>query len=94
MCLVEIRLHPDDFWSRTPAEINYMAEYKANAQYYEWDRTRYLATMMLNTAMTKGKKTWKPKDLFELPTDKREPVELPTKEEFKQSVLRYSKFIN
>lgn len=57
-------------------------------QNVEWERTRYLASVMLQTVA--GKKKIKPTDLFKLPQDDahKPPIILSTKTKYKEVLER------
>jgi len=61
---------PDIFWCCTWNEAQLLAEAYHVKQNLEWERVRYLATMMYNTKVDKKHKMIDPTKLFKLPQDK------------------------
>ena len=62
---------PDTFWRQTWRENALIAEAHHNKMNLDWERTRYLATMVYNVNCQKKSQMIKPEDLFELPVDRK-----------------------
>lgn len=66
---------------------------KTDGIYHDWDICRYISTAALNSNPYL-KKAYKPRDLFELPTDNISLSEPPTKDEVRQMAMIANQFIN
>lgn len=62
---------PDTFWRQTWRENALIAEAYHNKINLDWERSRYLATMVYNVNCQKKSQMIKPEDLFELPVDRK-----------------------
>lgn len=60
---------PDIFWRSTWNEAQLLAEAYHIRQNLEWERCRYIATMLYNTKVDKKHKMINPDKLFKLPQD-------------------------
>jgi benzoyl-CoA reductase/2-hydroxyglutaryl-CoA dehydratase subunit BcrC/BadD/HgdB len=65
-------MHPDDFWKNTLNENIRFSEAHQIKENLEWERTRYIATMLVNVNAKKSHQRIQPKKLFKLPQDKKE----------------------
>jgi hypothetical protein len=61
---------PDVFWRQTWRENALIAESYHNKINLDWERSRYIATMVYNVNCSKKSQMIKPQDLFLLPVDK------------------------
>ena len=62
-------IRPADFWANTWTENQLLGESHSINNYLEWERTRYLATMLFNVNCTKRSQMITPDKLFPLPQD-------------------------
>ena len=65
-------INPDTFWKNTFNENIRLSESFQIKQNLEWERLRYLATMMINLKATKCSQRIQPTKLFKLPQDKKQ----------------------
>ena len=81
-------IDPDKFWNYTYKEVLLIGERYNFNQNLEWERTRYLASVMLQTVA--GKKKVKPTMLFKLPQDEanKKPVKPSTRSQFDKMMSR------
>ncbi len=63
-------IDPDKFWNNTWSENQLLGESYNIKQNLEWERTRYIATMIHNVNCSKKSQMKKPEDLLRLPQDK------------------------
>ena len=63
---------PDVFWNNTLNENIRLSEAYQIKNNLEWERLRYIATMMINLKATKASQRIQPQKLFPLPQDKKE----------------------
>lgn len=68
-------IDPDKFWSYTWKENQLLGEAHSIKQNLEWERTRYLATMIHNVNCQKKTHMKKPEDLLRLPQDEMREIE-------------------
>jgi hypothetical protein len=66
----QVGIRPNDFWSQTWAENQRLGESYNIKVNFQWEQTRYLATMIHNVNCTKKSQMIKPEKLFPLPQDK------------------------
>lgn len=62
-------ISPDLFWSNTWKENQLLGESYNIKQNLDWERTRYLATMIHNVNCQKKSQMKKPEDFIKLPQD-------------------------
>tara|TARA_R100001163_G_C4989316_1_gene142490 strand:- start:52 stop:366 length:315 start_codon:yes stop_codon:yes gene_type:complete len=62
-------IEPNTFWQNTFNENIRLSESFQIKQNLEWERLRYLATMMINLKATKSSQRIQPTKLFKLPHD-------------------------
>ena len=62
-------INPNDFWRNTLNENIRLSESYQIKQNLDWERLRYLATMMVNLKATKSSQRIQPTKLFKLPHD-------------------------
>lgn len=81
-----------DFYRLTMVEYHYVAKGFLLRDEREWQRTRWLATLLINIQLGKDKKV-DPEDLIKLPSDSLIKVKkpTPTREEFERAVAKYRK---
>ena len=85
-------IDPDRFWTSTLRELNLMCAFYTNNQMREWERTRNLEFSLYNVQYNQmnGKKMFKalkrPRDLYELTSDKPITVVKPPREESEKAV--------
>jgi hypothetical protein len=65
----QVGVHPKDFWQQTWKENHLMGESYLIKQNLEWERVRYLSTMIFNVNCQKRSQMIKPEKLFSLPQD-------------------------
>jgi|TARA_R100001480_G_scaffold83403_1_gene91617 hypothetical protein len=65
----QVGVQPKDFWSYTWAENQLLGEAHTIKQNLEWERTRYVATMLFNINCSKRAQMITPDKLFPLPQD-------------------------
>lgn len=77
-------INPNEFWINTWAENQRLGESYNIRQNLEWERIRYLATMIHNVNCQKKQHMIKPQKLFPLPQDRYVKKDKPksTKEQF------------
>lgn len=66
----QVGINPNDFWGNTWSENQRLGESYNVKQNLDWERFRYLATMIHNVNCTKKSQMIKPEKLFPLPQDK------------------------
>jgi len=64
-----VGIRPVDFWANTWAENQLLGESHTINNYLDWERTRYLATMLFNVNCNKRSQMITPEKLFPLPQD-------------------------
>lgn len=81
-----------DFYRLTMVEYHYVAKGFLLRDEREWQRTRWLAALLVNIQLPKNSKV-DPEDLIKLPSDSLIKVKkpTPTKAEFDAAVARYRK---
>lgn len=65
----QVGINPNDFWFNTWKENQLLGESYLIKQNLEWERIRYLSTMIHNVNCTKKSQMIKPDKLFPLPQD-------------------------
>lgn len=81
----QVGIPPAQFWEQTWAENQRLGESYNIKQNLEWERTRYLATMIHNVNCSKKAQMKKPEELLRLPQDVKEKKIIEpksTREEF------------
>lgn len=66
----QVGIEPNSFWFNTWKENQLLGESYNVKQNLEWERVRYLATMIHNVNCSKKQNMIKPQKLFPLPQDK------------------------
>lgn len=89
----QVGIDPNNFWFNTWKENTLLGESYNVKQNLEWERIRYLATMIHNVNCQKKQHMIKPQKLFPLPQDKYfkqgKPKSTPEQfESFKQKILK------
>lgn len=88
-------ISPFEFWNNTWKENQLLGEAYNIKQNLEWERIRYLATMIHNVNCEKKTHMIKPEDLMRLPQDKMREIEKArpksTKEEMEKFLERVKK---
>ena len=82
---------PDVFWRNTYSENVRLAEAFQIQQNFEWERIRYLSTMLINVNATKANKRIQPQKLFKFPHDKIKKVKGKKYEE--KEMLDFKKMV-
>lgn len=82
----QVGINPNDFWHNTWSENQLLGESYNVKQNLEWERVRYLATMIHNVNCSKKQHMIKPTKLFPLPQDNLTRRKLPksTREQFEE----------
>jgi len=65
----QVGIDPDSFWKNTWKENHLLGEAYIINHNKEWERIRYLASMVYNVNATKKSQMISPEKLFELPQD-------------------------
>jgi hypothetical protein len=65
----QVGIHPSEFWAHTWKENQLLGESFTIKQNLEWERLRYLATMVHNVNVNKKQHMIKPEKLIPLPQD-------------------------
>ena len=65
----QVGISPAEFWANTWKENQLLGESHTIKQNLEWERLRYLATMVHNVNVSKKQHMIKPTKLFPLPQD-------------------------
>ena len=86
---------PSEFWANSWKENQLLAEAYTIKHNFEWERIRYLATMIHNVNVGKKQHMIKPEKLFELPQDryhrKNKVVEILSPEQVKRIAANFGK---
>ena len=82
---------PDIFWCTTFNENIRLSEAFQIKQNLEWDRVRYLSTMLINVNVGKASKRIQPQKLFKLPHDK--PSKVKGKKYQEKEMLDFKKMV-
>lgn len=94
----QVGIMPDVFWRCTWNEAQLLAEAYHIKQNLEWERCRYIATMLYNTKVDKKHKMINPEKLFKLPQDfmKKERIRknLPSPEDTRKFAQKVSSLKN
>jgi hypothetical protein len=86
-----LRLSPSAFWSMTFGEVSLALDANRESEEMrermEWERTRWLGSMIMQPHLKKGRKL-QPKDLMQFPWEKpKAKADKLTKEELRQRIL-------
>jgi 5,10-methenyltetrahydromethanopterin hydrogenase len=90
-----VGIHPSEFWAHTWKENQLLGESFTIKQNLEWERLRYLATMVHNVNVDKKSQMVKPEKLIPLPQDvyykRKKTVEVLPPEKVLEIVERMNK---
>ena len=93
-CIGEVGLRPDEFWAMTFGELEAACRgYEVRlARSRELDR--FIASILINANLKKGRKQVRPEDIMPLVTDRRtRKAELMTAEQYKEVVEMFDRAI-
>ena len=95
--LINLGLMPSEFWNMSFVDYLRLCIHKNKEVAREWEHTRLLYSIILNTNVTKKSDQKKPKQIIPLWTDKLEIIKkrpIPTQEEKEEMLKRVKKWIS
>lgn len=94
-CVGEVGLRPDEFWSMTLREIEVACRGYEVRLARTLEMNRFIASILINANLKKGRKQVRPEDIMPLVTDRRQhtgvKAELMSAEEFEKIKEMFSK---
>ena len=84
----QIGIDPNNFWSNTWKENILLSEAHSIQINLDWERTRFLATMIHNVNCSKKSQMLQPESLFKLPQDFKTQTFKSSKEQYEQFLAK------